>query len=104
MSEIHYTVGCSFTDPAVAERWLAWLRDEHLADVCAGGATAAQVVAMDGDDIAYEVRYRFPSRQAFQAYERDHAPRLRTEGLERFPLSLGLTYRRTVGEATIIHP
>ena len=30
---IAYTVGCTFTDPAVAEAWLAWLRDGHLADV-----------------------------------------------------------------------
>lgn len=48
MSEILYTVGCTFIDAAVAERWLSRLREEHLADVCAGGATGAQVVAMDG--------------------------------------------------------
>ena len=101
MSEIAYTVACTFTDPEVAEAWVAWLRDGHLADVCAGGAIDARAVKMDGPQIRYEARYRFASRQAFDAYERDHAPRLREEGLAKFPLELGLTYERTVGEILI---
>ncbi len=98
MPEIAYTVACTFTDPEVAESWAAWLRDGHLADVCAAGAIAAQAVKIDGDALRYEARYRFVSRAAFDAYERDHAPRLRAEGLAKFPLDLGLTYERSVGE------
>ncbi|MEM7582754.1 MAG: DUF4286 family protein [Acidobacteriota bacterium] len=98
MPEIAYTVACTFTDPAVAERWAAWLEDGHLEDVCAAGATRAVAVKLDGDTIRYEARYRFASRAAFEAYERDHAPRLRAEGLAKFPLELGLTYERAVGE------
>ena len=98
-SAILYTVRCSFSaDKSVADKWVAWLRDEHLQDVLNAGAMGAELVRMDGDEVAYEVRYRFPSREAFQTYERDHAPQLRAEGLSRFPLDLGLTYSRSVGE------
>ena len=102
-SPIAYTVACTFTDPDVAEAWAAWLRDGHLADVCAAGALGAEAVRIDGDEIRIEARYRFASRAAFTAYERDHAPRLRAEGLEKFPLELGLSYERTVGEVVATH-
>jgi hypothetical protein len=95
---IAYTVRCAFEDPAVAEEWTEWLLREHLADVQAAGATQADLVRLDGPQTVLEARYRFESRQAFAAYERDGAPRLRAEGLSLFPLSRGLTYSRTVGE------
>ncbi len=96
---IRYTVACTFVDANVARDWLAWLENGHLADVCACGAVSAEAVQMDGPGITYEARYLFPSREAFDGYERDHAPRLRAEGLEKFPLDLGLSYRRSVGES-----
>lgn len=104
MPEIGYTVSCTFTDPEVAASWAAWLRDGHLADVCAAGALDAHAVKIDGPEPRYEAHYRFASRAAFEAYERDHAPRLRAEGLAKFPLELGLTYERSVGEIVSCHP
>ena len=103
MPEVAYTVECTFSDPTVAERWLAWLEREHLADVCAAGALTAVAVRLDGEPVRCEARYRFASRAAFESYEREHAPRLRSEGLERFPLALGLTYRRSVGVIAAEH-
>lgn len=98
---ILYTVSCTFTDPAVADAWLAWLRGGHVTEVCAAGALCARIVRVDGPGgapIRYDIHYRFASRADFERYERDHAPRLRAEGLARFPLGLGLAYTRTVGE------
>jgi Domain of unknown function (DUF4286) len=103
MTKIAYSVACTFSDSAVAEEWAAWLRNGHLADVCAAGAEAAQVVKRDGVPACYEARYVFPSRVVFDAYLRDHAPALRDEGLAKFPLSRGLSYARTVGEITHVH-
>ncbi len=100
MSRILYTVRCEFTDPAVADAWLRWLAEEHLADVCAAGALDAEAVRLDGDPVTCEVRYHFADRAAFETYERDRAPALREEGLSRFPLDLGLSYRRSVGAVT----
>jgi hypothetical protein len=98
MSELSYTVAATFTDPALAGSWLRWLRQGHTADVLAGGATSAEIVQMDGTPLSFEVRYRFPSRDAFSTYEQQHAPRLRAEGLKLFPPEKGVTYRRTLGE------
>jgi hypothetical protein len=94
---IAYTVAATFADAAVAEEWLGWLRSGHLAEVLAGGALSAEVIEWDGPERSFEVSYHFPSRQAFAKYEREHAPRLRAEGLERFPPGRGVTYRRMVG-------
>lgn len=100
MSEIAYTVEATFTDAALSERWLRWLRDGHIAEVLAGGATAAEIVRMDAAQCVFEVRYRFPSREIFAEYERTHAPRLRAEGLKLFSPEKGVSYRRSVGVVT----
>jgi dipeptidase E len=95
---VAYTVTVTFTDPALAESWLAWLRGGHLAAVLAGGAEHAEIVEQDAvQGRAFEVRYRFASRKALEAYERDRAPALRAEGLRLFPPEKGVTYQRSTG-------
>lgn len=97
MSAIAYTVTITFTNAALVEPFLRWLREGHVAEVLAGGATDAEIVALDAPAQAYEVRFHFPSRQVFERYEREHAPRLRAEGLRLFPIEQGVAYRRSVG-------
>lgn len=97
MATVVYTVAVTFQDKALADEWVTWLRDGHIAEVLAGGATAAEIVQLDEPGLAFEIRYHFPSRIVFQQYEKHHAPRLRAEGLERFPVEKGVTYRRSVG-------
>jgi hypothetical protein len=99
---IAYTVAASFTAAAVADEWLRWLREGHVADVLAGGAERAVIVRLDGPGREFEVRYEFPSREAFDRYLADHAPRLRAEGLARFPPERGVAYRRSVGEVLAV--
>lgn len=94
-----YIVRCTFNDADVAERWLQWMADEHLADVCSAGALDAEAIRLESaDKTICEVRYHFTDRAAFEEYERDHAPRLRAEGLKLFPPELGLRYERFTGE------
>jgi hypothetical protein len=93
-----YTVRCEFDDPAVADQWIAWMKTEHLAEVRAAGARRAEVIRFDGSPACCEARYLFDSRPSFEAYERDHAPRLRARGRERFPPGPGLRYTRSTGE------
>ncbi|MCZ6835653.1 MAG: DUF4286 family protein [Planctomycetota bacterium] len=95
---IAYTVACTFQNEALAEEWIQWLLDEHLAEVIDAGAMDASVVKLDGNTPRCEVHYHFESREAFNAYEREHAPRLRDAGLAKFPLKRGLSYIRSVGE------
>ena len=97
MPEVVYTVSATLPDANTEQEWLAWLRNGHIAKVLGGGATAAEIVVLDQPALTYEVRYCFPSREAFDHYEREVAPRLRAEGLERFPPQRGINYRRSVG-------
>jgi hypothetical protein len=98
MALFSYVVRCELDDEALAARYLAWLRDEgHVAEVCAVAGASATIVRLDPPlPPRIEVRYRFPSREAFAAYERDHAPRLRGEGRVRFPR--GARFIRESGE------
>lgn len=103
MTAIAYSVICSIRYKSKEEEWLSWLRDGHIADVIKGGATAAEIIRRDPDThdqggTTYEIRYRFESRKAFDDYLEHHAPRLRKEGLERFPVTDGFHYQRTAGE------
>ena len=108
---IAYTVTAEFDDPAVAQEWIAWLRDGHLAEVIAGGALDATIVQLDrnagggesGGPIRCEVRYHFASRESFRRYEQEHAPRLRAEGLQRFPPHRGIRMTRSVGSVAVRH-
>ncbi len=95
-----YTVKCTFTtdDPELVDRWLAWLKDPHIADVIGAGASGAEVVRMNCDRPSFEIRYRFPTKRVFEKYIAEHALRLRDEGLRLFPLEAGLEYERTDGE------
>ena len=95
-----YTLSAAFSDRGVADAWIAWLRDEHLAEVCAAGALDAELIRFDEDGPGdrCEVRYHFPSREAFNGYERNHAPRLRAAGLKRFGTQRGITYERRTGD------
>jgi hypothetical protein len=98
MAVVAYTVAVSFENAPLADEWLRWLWERHIADVLAGGATDAEIIELDAPGRAFEVRYHFPSGEAFARYDRDHAPRLRAEGLQKFPVEKGVTYRRSVGE------
>lgn len=100
MPEVAYTVYTTFQDAALADEWLRWLRDGHIAEVLAGGATAGEIIELDAPPPggrAFEVRYLFPSRESFTRYEQELAPRLRGEGLKLFPVERGVNYRRAVG-------
>ena len=92
-----YTVKATFEDEQVATHWLRWLEQGHCRDVLDAGANRAQVVRLDGPAIAFEARYDFADRAAFERYEQQEAPRLRQEGLDLFPVERGVQYERSSG-------
>ncbi|MFI4896906.1 MAG: hypothetical protein ACIARR_03690, partial [Phycisphaerales bacterium JB059] len=71
----------------------------HIQAVLRGGATRAQVIrSADAEDPRrVEVRYAFPTQEAFETYVADHAPALRAEGLERFGPGSGVEFARSLG-------
>lgn len=97
-----YSVRAVFEDPAVAVEYSAWLRDGHLAEVIAGGATQAMLVQLG--PLEFEARYLFPDAAAFAKYEQGAAPRLRMEGLSKFPASRGVKMSRSMGEVLLSLP
>jgi Domain of unknown function (DUF4286) len=94
---IAYTVAATFRDAALAEDWLGWLIGGHIQEVLNAGATDAEIIELDGPARSLEIRYHFPTRESFEHYESEHAPRLRAEGLKLFPPEQGVTYRRSLG-------
>ena len=98
---IAYSVTCTFQNESLAREWIEWIETEHLGEVIAAGAIDAEVVILDGNPMRCEARYHFASREQFNIYEREHAPRLRNEGLKKFPLTRGMSYVRSMGEVVV---
>lgn len=97
-----YTVHAQFDALEVAADWVAWLRDGHFEDVMKGGALEAMVVQLE--PLKLEARYLFADREAFATYERDSAPKLRAEGLAKFPASRGVQMSRSMGDVLVKLP
>lgn len=76
-------------EAALASDYLSWLR-AHMQELLAlPGFTRAEIFerlepAPEPGRVGYSVHYRLRDRAAFQAYLRDHAPRLRDAGLRAF--------------------
>lgn len=102
MSSFCYAVIATLPDAATAAEYVAWLKDGHVDQVVAGGATSASIVPLDPDtaDAAPRVmtQYVFPSRAVFNTYVERYAPALRADGQKRFPPARGVTFVRLAGE------
>jgi len=82
---IVYEVRASVEDD-IAGAYREWLAP-HVAEILAiPGFTRAELLVEDGEPgrTVYSVRYHLAGRAALEDYLRDHAPRLRAEGLARF--------------------
>ena len=85
--------------PAVIERYVRWLVDEHLVEVRAcKGVRSAELIRLD--EGAVRCTYRFTGRASYARYIEKDAPRLRARGRELFT-EAELTFERSVG--TIAH-
>ncbi|MCX5691232.1 MAG: hypothetical protein NTV94_15840 [Planctomycetota bacterium] len=99
-----YTVTAELVDQGVARGDVAWLRGGRLrGGVELGGALEARLVELDAEglvDVRVQSSYVFANRGKFEAYVRDHAPRLRADGLALFGPSRGarqVKFSRTIG-------
>lgn len=75
-------------DDSVHDEWLLWIK-EHIPQVLSTGkfekATLTKVlVEEDMGGQTYSVQYRSYSREALDAYYKEDADKLRTEGLKKF--------------------
>lgn len=76
-------------EAAVAEAFVAWLPG-HVAELLAlPGFLEAEIFTVDepaapAGEVSLSVRYRLRDRAALEGYLRDHAERLRADGIARF--------------------
>ena len=103
--EVNLTV-----DPDVADEYAAWLRPHitHILEIDGflGAEWLERDTASDGSDadkIRWTLHYRLRNRAALKAYQRDHAPALIREGLDKFGEHLTAT-RRVLQPAEKIQP
>jgi heme-degrading monooxygenase HmoA len=72
-------------DEAIASGYLLWLRAHVREMLELPGFEGAQIFerlepSLTTDGKAYSVHYRLRDREAFEAYLREHAPRMRSAG------------------------
>ena len=75
-------------DESIHDEWLIWIK-EHIPKVLATGKfTEAKLTKVlieeEMGGTTYSVQYRAKSREALDAYYREDAEKLRTEGLKKF--------------------
>ena len=105
MMQLVYEVNLEF-DRVIEADYRAWLAT-HVADILAlPGFTRAEIFEVldpppTAGRIGLSVRYLMRDRAALDDYMREHAPRLRAEGLERFGEE-GVRIRRRVLRETSI--
>ncbi|MCG8404454.1 MAG: DUF4286 family protein [Phycisphaerales bacterium] len=97
MAGVFYEVNATILDPKIADAWVSWILDEHIAEVVAAGAVHGRLVGVEGGRTQFSVQYEFANRAALETYLTEHAPRLRDEGVKRFPLTQ-VTYSRRIGQ------
>lgn len=88
MSQVLYEVTLR-VERAIAADYRDWLRGHARAMRALPGFLAANVCEVDepapGDEtVAFCCHYRLRDTAALEAYLREHAPRMRAEGIERF--------------------
>lgn len=74
---------------AIAENWLAWLKDEHITDVintgCFTHATILRLIDVDDTEgPTYAVQYHAVSNSQYKQYIEKHAGEMRKKGAEKW--------------------
>lgn len=75
-------------DNAVAEEFALWLPGHINELLCINGFISAVWLQEEGGApgrVGWTVHYRLSDRESLEAYFRDHADRMRHDGLTRFP-------------------
>lgn len=103
-TEILYAVIATLPDEPTCVRYIDWLLQGHIQQVCAGGATSASVIRLDGQSLRVMARYTFPTRDDLERYIATYAPRLRAEGLALFGPETGVTFERLTGQVAGSYP
>lgn len=72
-----------------AEKWLQWMKDEHLGDMMNTGLFSDYRMCrlLDQDEtegVTFVVQYHTDSIENYESYLKEHAPKMRQKGLSLF--------------------
>lgn len=84
-------------DESVHDQWLEWMQTKHIKEVLNTGCfTSARLVKVLVDEdmggVTYSAQYFAPSKEALEDYKENHAPFLKSAGLQLFADKM-LTFR-----------
>lgn len=76
-------------DASIAERWLAWLLEEHLPEVMQTGCFSSNKVVRllevdESEGPTYAIQYSAASKADYNRYRQMHANRLRDASYQRW--------------------
>lgn len=73
-------------EAAVEAEWLHWMKTRHVPDVIATGLVSSyQILKAEEPAHTYLFHYHFYSQKAYEAYQEQHAPRLKAHPAQKFP-------------------
>jgi hypothetical protein len=78
-----------YIEPAILSEYLNWLKNEHIPRVMATNLFEKYrilkvLTELDGEVESYAVQYELPTMAHFERYEKEFAPALRAETVEKF--------------------
>ncbi|MEM9548116.1 MAG: DUF4286 family protein [Bacteroidota bacterium] len=81
-------------DDSVREDWKKWMMEIHIPDVMATGAFESyqmQKVLTEGSEggTTFAIQYLAPSREEYERYQMQHAPRLQEDHTKRYQGKFG---------------
>lgn len=74
---------------SIADDWVNWLKEEHIADVINTGCfTHARVLRLleieEEDGITYAVQYHTTDKKLYEEYLEKHADAMRKKGMDKW--------------------
>lgn len=78
-----------YIEPTILSEYLDWLKNEHIPREMATNLFEKYRIlkvlqAMDSETETYAVQYELPSMAHFERYEKEFAPALRAETIDKF--------------------
>ena len=76
-------------DHQIKDDWVLWMQETHVPDVMATACFLSvklnKLLYLDDEvGVTYAIQYIAPHQEAFEDYQKNHAPRLQQEHIERY--------------------
>ena len=95
-------------DADVHDEWLKWMLEKHIPDVLATGLflesrISRMLIEEEGDGITYSIQYTLESMEKMDEYEKNHAPQLKADVLNKYDGKFG-AFRTKMEVVGVVKP